>query len=78
MSKEKVQTSECGLARILYFLLYFPHAEKLDSKCKVWVMQEDTFLKKIVTEVGVNDWTAVATRLKQRYDQFNRTGKQCR
>ena len=35
VSEEKIQTSKCGLARILYFLLYFPHAEKLDSKCKV-------------------------------------------
>ena len=41
-------------------------------------IKEDSFLTKIVTEVGLNDWTAVATRLKLRYDQFDRTGKQCR
>lgn len=40
--------------------------------------QEDSVLSKIVAEVGLNDWTAVANKLKQRYDQFHRTGKQCR
>ena len=28
--------------------------------------------------MGLNDWTSVASDLKHRYEQFDRTGKQCR
>ena len=72
-----ILSTQTPLARIL-LLLYFPHAQKLDQECITSLIQEDSYLTKIVTEVGLNDWTAVATRLKQRYDQFDRTGKQCR
>ena len=72
-----ILSTQTPLARIL-LLLYFPHAQKLDQECITSHIQEDSYLTKIVTEVGLNDWTAVATRLKQRYDQFDRTGKQCR
>lgn len=35
-------------------------------------------LSHIVGDVGLNDWTAVAKRLKDGYTSFDRTGKQCR
>ena len=50
----------------------------MDQKRSHSITKEDTVLTKIVDEVGLNDWTAVATRLKQRQEQIQRTGKQCR
>lgn len=40
--------------------------------------QEDTILRRIVTEKGLEDWTAVADELRKRCEQTTRSGKQCR
>jgi myb proto-oncogene protein len=42
------------------------------------LIQEDEAICKLVSQYGLNDWTKIASKLKENYWISCRTGKQCR
>ena len=40
--------------------------------------QEDAAISGLVQEYGIEDWTKIATKLRDRLGMQRRTGKQCR
>ena len=50
----------------------------MEQQCTWRIMQEDEAIIKLVQENGIDDWTKIASQLKEELGVHKRTGKQCR